>query len=105
MRIRHLRRAVVVAAMLLASGAQAQDTGAGAKLYNEACAACHGQRGQETARGQARRLDGVSEADVRAYLLGKRTQEPKRPYERLKHALDDAEIDALAQYIATFAAR
>lgn len=103
MRIGHLHRAVIIAAALAAPGAQAQD--AGAKLYNEACATCHGQQGQETARGQARRLDGVPEAEVRAYLLGKRAQEPKRPYERLKHALSDAEIDALAGYIATFAGR
>ncbi|MGV6872060.1 c-type cytochrome [Pseudochelatococcus sp. B33] len=83
--------------------AVAQEAIDGRQLYEEACAGCHGRNGQETARGQARRLDSLSAGDIHDYLTAARAIEaPARPYQRLKKGLGDAEIEALADYIGQF---
>ncbi len=105
MRQAPLRRlpAVVIAVMLGAVGPASAETGtAGKAMFDNTCATCHGRSGQETARGQARRLDALGEDDVRTYLRSKQGAEhPQKLYERIKAALSDAEIDALATYIAS----
>lgn len=99
------RASLLAAAIIMLGGiapARAQDGQAGKSLFDNTCATCHGRNGQETARGQARRLDALSEDEARAYLRSKQGAEhPQKVYERIKAALSDAEIDALATHIAS----
>lgn len=94
---------VVAALCVPPSVVAAQEAPDGRRLYDEACAGCHGRNGQETARGQARRLDILPEDAVRDYFAAARAiAAPARPYQRLKQGLNDAEVEALVGYIATF---
>lgn len=102
-RLALLAVAIAVPGALAPAGAQdgAQDAPPGKPMFDNACATCHGRSGQDTARGQARRLDTLSQEEVISYLRSKQgAPHPQKVYERIKAALSDAEIDALAAYIA-----
>jgi ubiquinol-cytochrome c reductase cytochrome c subunit len=73
-----------------------------ATLYLQNCASCHGQQGEGTAVGPT--LIGVGKASVDFYLrtgrmpLGEPGQQPKRQ----KPRFDDAQIQALVDYVGSW---
>ncbi|MDQ2966082.1 MAG: c-type cytochrome, partial [Chloroflexota bacterium] len=73
-----------------------------ATLYLQNCASCHGQQGEGTAVGPT--LIGVGKASVDFYLrtgrmpLGEPGQQPKRQ----KPHFDDAQIQALVDYVGSW---
>lgn len=97
--------AVALTAVLILGGTNvgAQEAIDGKRLYERTCATCHGRDGRQAYPGRMRALDSVSEAEFRDFLLSKRSQErPTRAQDRIKAALTDAEIDALAGYVGSF---
>ena len=82
--------------------ASAQEA-AGERQYRNACADCHGPKGEKKAFGRSRPIAGMSAEEVQDALRTRRAiQKPKTMNERVKAALSDEEIDTLSSYIATF---
>lgn len=82
--------------------AKAQEA-AGERQYRNACADCHGPKGEKKAFGRSRPIAGMSEEEVQEALRTRRAiQKPKTMNERVKAALSDEEIDTLSSYVATF---
>jgi ubiquinol-cytochrome c reductase cytochrome c subunit len=72
----------------------------GRELYQQACASCHGQRGEGTQRGPS--LIGVGAASAHYYLSTGRMPiaEEERSPSRGEPAFGQADIDALVGYVA-----
>lgn len=103
----HRAAAAALVAMAVAltgvATAGAQDAINGEQLYERSCMTCHGRDGRQKFPGQTRTLDTISEQEFREFLHSKQLLDrPRRPPDRVKAALTDAEIDALAVYVATF---
>ncbi|WP_415188056.1 c-type cytochrome [Rhodomicrobium sp.] len=93
----------VSALVLAVAGARAQDVEAGRDLYETTCANCHGERGDRAALGQSRPLKTLAASDIRTYLKAKQGMaEPQRTQDRIKAALTDEEMEAVAAYAAQF---
>ena len=95
------RKSARLAAVLLAAGAAAGATPAGAEepdaaLLAEACGACHGPDGRSP--GSVPALAPLSEEAMRALLLAYRAGDIEATVmNRIARALTDAEIEALAR--------
>ena len=72
----------------------------GRELYQQACASCHGQRGEGTQRGPG--LIGVGAASAHYYLSTGRMPiaEEDRTPSRSEPAFGQADIDALVDFVA-----
>jgi cytochrome c553 len=95
--------ACLLAGFLFASVAVASGDGA-AELYLKSCKRCHGVDGSNAAMSRA--LKGMPAEEVKVALLGYKAQtyggKKKAMMERAIKPLSDAEIEALATYIAGF---
>ena len=77
----------------------------GEAVYRGICRDCHGREGDLEALGQSRRLAGLRAAEVVESLTTLRdTGDFSAMPIRIKSPLSDADIRALAAYIATFGA-
>ena len=88
--------AATVAALLVASAAQAAEAPAGAL----ACSGCHpGSAGVET---NAVRLIGLKAEDIKAAMVGFRTgARPATVMDRISKGFSEAEVGAIADWYAT----
>jgi cytochrome c len=75
-----------------------------AALYGQKCASCHGAKAEKAALGKSQVIAGWSEGQVsealRGYQAGTYGKEMKSLMQGQAKALDNAQIDALARYIA-----
>lgn len=77
------------------------DLSRGRELFSQSCASCHGQQGGGTQRGPSLEDAGAASADF--YLSTGRMPlpDPHAEVERGEPVLNDEDIDALVDYVAT----
>jgi cytochrome c len=76
----------------------------GSALYSQKCASCHGAKAEKVALNKSQVIAEFSESQVKealkGYQAGTYGKEMKALMQGQAKALDDAQIDALAKYIA-----
>lgn len=84
------------------SAARGENPVAGAALYRERCALCHGAHGEANALGRAKPLVSLDPAAIAAKLESFQTGQPAASMKaKMKSGLSAAEIAALTGYIAS----
>lgn len=77
----------------------------GGALFGQKCTACHGSKGEKPALGKSQIIAGWKEDQVKTTLKGYQAgtygKEMKAVMQGQAKGLNDAQIDALAKYIAT----
>jgi cytochrome c len=77
----------------------------GGTLYGQKCASCHGAKAEKSALNKSQVIAGWKAIQVKnalnGYQAGTYGKEMKALMQGQTKALNDAQIDALAQYIAT----
>ncbi|MEF2070818.1 c-type cytochrome [Consotaella aegiceratis] len=92
--------AVVVAAPI--APAAAQDISAGEQLYRSNCADCHGRSGEQRSLGKSRPIRELDAEEIRKALIERRSlQGQLSMQDRVKAALTNPEVDALADYVSS----
>jgi cytochrome c6 len=92
-----MKRLAIVAALLLATAAHAEDTAA---LYLAKCKMCHGADGKPTSVGKTMGAPDLTAVKVSAADAAKAISDGKGKMTGFKGKLSDAEIQALAAYVA-----
>lgn len=78
----------------------------GADLYNTRCAKCHGEDGAKTSGASGgKAINGLSVEEAKAKLMGYKDGSyggaKKKTMMRMLQRYEDAQIEALAQYIGS----
>lgn len=91
---------LAIVAVLLASAAIARADGSGAEIYAKKCAMCHGKDGKGSPVGLKMGAKDLTTLGLSEDAVEKVVNEGKGKMAAFKGKLSDAEIDAVAKYVA-----
>ncbi|SJZ70392.1 c-type cytochrome [Consotaella salsifontis] len=97
-RIRGAAAALFIAVLAVPLPALADEDGA--ELFRSTCADCHGAKGDQRALGQSRPIATLDAATITETLIARRAA-PRTMQDRVKAALTDDEVKALADYVSS----
>jgi cytochrome c6 len=91
---------IAIAAALLAAATLARAEGAGADVYAKRCAMCHGKDGKPTSVGTKMGASDLTAGKRAEADVAKVVTEGKGKMTGFKDKLSEAEISAVAKYVA-----